>query len=568
MPAAQAPIPPSPANRRRAWWGLLLVLVLDTAVLIFLIHHILAFQQFPFDADEANHALPAQQMALALGAGDLGSFGRIFAAQNFYPPGVTWLKALVFLLWGGTAVTARLFSAISLFLVAPVLYAICLEIDQRYGWLSGLIAATLTLTMHSALINGALVMLEMPGLLVSILALWAYLRVLKRPSPARLLLTSLLLTLTILTKYTYGAVTLTAVALTELTLAASTFRHASRITHHASHVTHHTSRITHHASRRWLYLFGPLILALLLWLARPGNLSGAVDYAQPLAGNAAWLSWRGLAYYPLSLAQHETPAPLFALVNLAGLIWAFANWRNPGIRLLLLYFLAGMALIMFINHPFNPRFIATFVPTLHLLTAVMLTHTLHLTRRHWPQAPTWQRAAILLLAGLLLLAAGQSVRTLPDRFRQFSDTLTVEIETHPALNDLAGWLQSKIPPDARFFLVNPWDQFSAAALTWRLATTSQATWTIPSAVLSPATPDNLARFRHQLAESQAAYVVVLEGGPWGAPAWPDYTAVIENGFDETTRRQFIIPFYTQDEWGQANGRQELHIQAIIYEREN
>ena len=129
--AAPSPAPPSPAARRHAWLGLLLVLVLDTAVLLFLIHHILAFQQFPFDADEANHALPAQQMALALGAGDLAGFARIFAAQNFYPPGVTWLKALVFLLWGGTAVTARLFSAISLFLVAPVLYAICLEIDDR-----------------------------------------------------------------------------------------------------------------------------------------------------------------------------------------------------------------------------------------------------------------------------------------------------------------------------------------------------------------------------------------------------------------------------------------------------
>lgn len=557
MPTATQPPLTANAARRRAWVGLLLVLVLDTAVLLFLTHHILAFQQFPFDSDEANHALPAQQMALALGAGDLGGFAQLLAAQNFYPPGVTWLKALFFLLVGSTAVTARLFSALSLFLAVPVLYAICLEIDKKYGWLSGLIAAALTLSMYSLLVNGALVMLETPGLLVSMLALWVYLRALKRPSPARLLLTSLLLTLTVLTKYTYGAVTLTAVALTELTLAASTFRHASQITDHGLRTW-----------QRWLWLFAPLALALALWLARPGNLSGAVDYAQPLAGNAAWLSWRGLVYYPLSLARLETPAPLFALVNLAGLMWAFANWRIPGIRLLLLYFLGGMTLIMFINHPFNPRFIATFVPALHLLTAVMLTHLLGITHHHWPQTPTWQRAALVTVAGLLLLAAGQSARTLPDRYRQFSAIMEAEYETHPALNDLADWLQSEIPPHARFFLVNPWDQFSAEALTWRLATTSQTTWTVPSAVLPPATPENLAQLQQQLSENDVQYVVVLEGGPWGMPAWPEYTAVIENGFDEMSRRQFTIPFYTQDEWGQANGRQELHIQAIIYEREN
>lgn len=548
MPAAQTPAPPSPAARRRNWLGLLLVLVLDTAVLLFLIRHILAFQQYPFDADEANHALAAQQMALALRAGNLGDFTHILAAQNFYPPGVTWLKALVFWLFGGTAVTARLFSATSLFLAVPVLYAICLEIDDKYGWLSGLIAASLTLTMTSLLVNGALVMLETPGLFISMLALWAYLRVLKRPSPARLLLTSLLLTLTILTKYTYGAVTLTAVALTELTLAASTFPHASRITHHELRTW-----------QRWAWLFGPLALALLLWLGRPGNLSGAVDYAQPLAGDAAWLSWRGLVYYPLSLARHETPAPLFALVNLAGLLWAFANWRTPGIRLLLLYFLAGMGLIMLINHPFNPRFIATFVPALHLLTAVMLTHALHITRHQWPQTPIWQRAAIILVAGLLLLAGWQSIRVLSDRFRQFGVTMEVEYETHPALNDLADWLQAEIPPDARFFLVNPWDQFSGEAISWRLATSNQTTWAVPYAILPAATPDSLAQFQQTLTASQVEYVVVLEGGPWGMPAWPEYTAVIENGFNEMRRRQFTIPLHGQSPW---------QIQAIIYEKED
>lgn len=129
-------------------------------------------------------------------------------------------------------------------------------------------------------------------------------------------------------------------------------------------------------------------------------------------------------------------------------------------------------------------------------------------------------------------------------------------------------MQSEIPPHARFFLINPWDQFSAEALTWRLASVNQTTWTIPSAILEPATPENLTRLQQRLTEANVQFVVVLEGGPWGAPAWPEYTAVIENGFDEMSRRPFAIPFYTQDAWGQANGREEMQVQVIIYEPEN
>lgn len=560
MPAVSPPPTVSlSAARRPNWWGLLLVLVVDTAVFLFLTRHILAFQQFPFDSDEANHALPALQMALALDGGNLGEFFQRLAAQNFYPPGVTWLKALVFWLWGGTAVTARLFSAVSLFMAVPVLYAICLEIDEKYGWLSGIIAASLTLCMTSLLVNGTLVMLETPGLLVSLLALWAYLRAGKRPSPGRLLLASFFLILTVLTKYTYGAVTVTAVVLSELVPVFGNVRHGWHPL----------------PWRRWAALFAPLAAVLLLWLARPGSLSGALDYAQPLSDGNAWLSWRGFAYYPLSLARFETPAPLFALVNLAGLAWALANWRKPGIQLLLVYFLVGMALIMFINHPFNPRFIATFVPALHVVTAVMLTNLL-LPLRH-----RWRQAVPLLLGGLLLLAGWQSAQTLPQRFALFGSRLEVEYETQPVLNDLAAWLEEQMSPNGRFLLINPWDQFSAEAMSWRLAAEHQTSWIVPSLVLSPATAESLTQFRQQLQASEVEYVVVLEGSPWGAAAWPDYTAVLENGFDEKSRRQFTIPFYELDDWlnshqptlaeweqVKANGRRDLHIQAIVYEKEN
>ncbi|MCP4357422.1 MAG: glycosyltransferase family 39 protein [Chloroflexi bacterium] len=546
--------------------GWLLLLLLDTAVFTFITRQIITFQQYPFDSDEASHTLGGLDMALALRAGAVSEFVAAFGRQNFYPPGVAWLKALAFIAFGDTILVARLFSAVCFFLAVLLVYAIGQQIDRQYGWLSGLIAAGLTLTMQSLLITSALVMLEAPGLLVSLLLLWVYLRALARPSRGRLILVSFLLALTILTKYTYGAVALGAVGLMELSLCRPS-----------------TSAIQSQIKERWLWLFGPLALVMLLWIANPLTLAGVFDYAQPLPSNEPWLSLDGLQFYPLSLALHDVPAPLFALVSVAGLAWAVVHWRNPGIRLLLLYFLLGMGLIMLVNHPHNYRFIAPFVPALHLLTAVMLTNLLDIAKNRWDETGKGGRTAVVMVTILLLLAGLQSIVVLSDRFRQYPSVMEVEIETDPALNKMAIWLQMQIPPGSRFFMLNYWDQFSPEAIAWRLG--QQAVpipeATMPAAVLTAASPATLQTLQQSLAAQQTEYVVVLEGGPWGTAAWPEYTQIIETDYDEMSRNQFTIPLYSVGDWldthlltmpaweeVKADGRTELHIQAIVYRRAN
>ena len=99
---------------------------MSLAVAIFLARQVFAYANFPFDADEANHALGGLQMAQALDDGDFGRFARHFYSRDFYPPGYDWIKALTFVVLGPSPVVARMVSVASLFLAVLVKPSECL----------------------------------------------------------------------------------------------------------------------------------------------------------------------------------------------------------------------------------------------------------------------------------------------------------------------------------------------------------------------------------------------------------------------------------------------------------
>ena len=155
--------------------GLIAVVVLDLLVVAFLSRQIVNLSNYPFDSDEALHASRGLELTFDLRRGDIGAFLRHSNQQSVYPPGSSWFEALTFLLFGASTTIARLYSLASLFGATIVMYAIGLELDRRNGWLVGLIAVILTLTGQAVLVGSALAMLELPGLLISLAALLAYL---------------------------------------------------------------------------------------------------------------------------------------------------------------------------------------------------------------------------------------------------------------------------------------------------------------------------------------------------------------------------------------------------------
>ncbi|MCI0398492.1 MAG: glycosyltransferase family 39 protein [Chloroflexi bacterium] len=545
--------------------ALLVLLILDSLAALFIAQQIIIYQDYPFDTDEATHANNALILTLDLRAGDFRAFLRDSYQQAYYPPTFSWLRAVAYLVFGATPVVARMFSLACLFAAVLVIYAVGLELDEARGWLVGLVAGSLTLTAQPILDHAPLAMLETPGLLVSFALLWAYLRAMKRPSAARLLFTSLLLTLTFLTKYTYGLASLATLAIMGFSAALSPPKPERRL------------EWVRPLLWRWGWLFGPFVLAMLAWFGPPYKLNGLLAYvaSQPVAER---FSREGVLFYPRSIVLHYAPSPLFTLVMVASVIWTGVQWRHRGLRLLLLYLAVGL-LEMLINSQKTPRFIVTFIPAAYLLTGAMLAWLAADWQRQWPRLEKRLAAAVTLLAVCLVSV----VPVLGERLRAYPLLLQAQYETSPQANALAAWIEQQTAGQ-RFYLVNPWDQFSAATLEWRRATGNPPPGaryhelSLPWVFLQEPRPEQIAETRRQIQTTGSQYVVALEGGPAGGPYWPDYANALGDILIPAGRQQFAIEQYRVSGWldqspltreglsqAMSAGRYTLYVQATIYQ---
>ena len=595
-------LPVSLAERTRRV-AFLVVLLLDMLVTVWIARQIVAYRNYPFATDEAFHASGGLMLALDLRAGDLGAFVVDSYHQSAYPPVFSWLQAPVFLVLGASPMVARLCSLATLFAAALVMYAIGLELDAEYGWLIGLVSAGLTLTAQPVLSYSAMAMLEVPGLLVSLAALWAYLRATQWTHPrsepsgplstchseprsgereaslsrkanilrrfaaqgdSRFALVSLLMALAVLTKYPYGTVVVPTIVVMEalaVSVRALTWRQAGR---------------------RWLWLFGPLVLVMVAWFARPYKIAAFFEYATSQSQQVSLLSLENLLYYPRSMMLHYAPSPVAVMLTLAGVIWATIRWRDHGSRLFLVYFVIGL-LEMTVKLQKHPRFILTIAPAAHVLTGAMLAWCLSVHRRS------------ILVAGTVVLTVCiiVSVPVLAERFAAFPSLMQVQYETDPAAADLSAWITAHVPAGERFYLVNPWDQFSAPAMEWYRATHSEKPgllprsagglrWAdiwVPSQFLKKSRPENIADLQHAIQASGARYVVALEGGPEGEQVWPEYADALGDMIVPVEQHEFPVEQWRSDaprwiktslltrdglERKKSAGRYTMHIQATVY----
>jgi len=550
-----------PPDAKRA--ALIVVILLDALTAIFVARQIVAYRDYPFDTDEAFHANGGLALMLDLRAGDWGAFAVDSYQQSAYPPAFSWLEAPVFLTTGASPLVARLCSLACLLVAALVIYAIGLELDERFGWLIGLVAAALTLTAQTILAYSAMAMLEVPGLLVSFAALWAYLRVIKQPTTWRLTFASLLMALTFVTKYPYGTVIVATIM--AMQVLAVFFSSGPRV---------------RDATRQWLWLFGPFALVMIAWFAKPYKIAAFFEYATSQPQQLSMFSLENLIYYPRSIALHFAPSPLFALLTLAGVIGAIARWRDERVRLFLVYFVIGM-LVMTAKLQKHPRFIATIVPAAHILTGAMLAWLAARWQAGWSRAK-----GVMMAAGIVLaICAASTVPALAERFAAFPSLMQAQYQADPRSGDLAAWIAGQVDGQ-RFYLVNPWDQFSAPAMEWHLATHSAqpgirfADVFVPSVFLQRAKPENIEELRRAIRVSGARYVVALEGGPEGEQVWPDYIDAMRDMLVPTAQREFAVEQWRHDvaqwikrslltrnelEQVKSAGRYTMRIQATVYD---
>lgn len=326
--------------------------------------------------------------------------------------------------------------------------------------------------------------------------------------------------------------------------------------------------------RRWLWLFGPLVLVMAAWFARPYKIVAFLEYATSQSQQVSLFSLENLLYYPRSLMLHYAPSPLAAVLTLAGVIWAITRWRDHGPRLFLVYFAIGL-LEMTVKLQKHPRFILTFAPAAHVLTGAMLAWFLSANRRN----------VLIILAVVLTIFIVASVPVLAERFSVLPSLMQVLYETDPAAVDLSAWIAAHVPAGERFYLVNPWDQFSAPAMEWYRATHSTKPglrWEdirVPSQFLEKSRPENIIALQQAVRASGAQYLVALEGGPEGEQVWPAYADAMRDMIVPVEQHEFPVEQWRSDvprwiktslltrdglERVKSAGRYTMHIQATVY----
>lgn len=505
-------------------WPFWLTFALNSIACLHLTRLVYKYQTHPFDGDEVNHALPSLRMAYAFSQHAWLDLVQIIYTQSFYPPAAAVVKALSFILFEPSILHARLFSVVCLFLAVLVLYALCVEIDSENGGFAGLVAAMLTLSSSSLLINAGLSMVEIPGLLVSLLFLWAYIRTLQKGTTWRFLMVSFIMIAVFLTKYTYGIVLVLTLGLTEGSLLPPL------------KIQQVWPTLKTRLVKRWIYLFGPFALATVLWFFHPEKIEGFVSFTQPLPGSEPWLSLQNVGSYLHDITIHNLPSPFFAAVAVGGMVWAVHHWSQRLLRPLLLYFFVGVGVIMVVNHPVNTRFMVTFVPALHVLTGLMIGF---LWRRHQLFDKRILTTVLLGFIGLsVILSAPNTWR----RWTQLDNFMEVMVETDPAIGEMMIWIQQQIPPGQPVFLVNYWDQLTPNLFTWYqgLRHPADIEQSIGSTIIPPPTDETLASVRRSVLDSQAKYLILFEGGPWGQPFWPEYTAALEDMLVPVAQHEFTV----------------------------
>ncbi|MBN1979080.1 MAG: hypothetical protein JW918_16895, partial [Anaerolineae bacterium] len=305
--------------------------------------------------DEAVHVLPAAQAADDLRHLNLVSFLQHSYHQDDvaqYPFFHSWLVSPVFLLVSPGLTVARVANVAFVCLSVLVSFFLASELSPRKDlrWLAGWVGAGMVLAALPIWVYGSRVYLEPVGLLVTLAALFCYV---KAPPGYTgrfwLVCTSLLAAASFFTKYSFGIFLLGGLALSEV-LGWLVARRKMGVL-------------------RCLYLFGPCGVLLLMWFINPDKLRRLLVYSRAQAPNMTLWSIESLMYYLRSVSQVYANTPLALVLMLLGVAYSVCWTRDHLYRALSSYLLVSIVLVTLVPQK-NHRFAYTIAPAVLLLGGV------------------------------------------------------------------------------------------------------------------------------------------------------------------------------------------------------
>ena len=166
--------------------------------------------------DMANYGAAGVELTAALKRLDLAAFAVRLSEMDLWPPLFPLLQVPALLFASYDYRVPRLLVVVLYGVMVVATYWTGLQIDRKTGALVGSLAASLILLAPFYQVFGVLVMLEIPGALLTVLALGSYLRARHLGSVGAYRLAALCATLLFFCKYNYGLIWLAAIAGAEI----------------------------------------------------------------------------------------------------------------------------------------------------------------------------------------------------------------------------------------------------------------------------------------------------------------------------------------------------------------
>lgn len=323
----------------------------------------------PLEWDEGGYVWKAHLAAASLSQGDLVAAGRAASLDPLYPPLHALLLAVPFLAFGEAEAIAYGLSAFAFAFAALLLWLAAREVGGR---LAAGIALAFLLGSRLHLEYSATALLELPGVALTLLALFTYLRHLRVHGAVSGWIAGASLAAVFFYKYNFGLYVAVAV------LGSEALRRPWQPLA---------------ATRRGLWI--PLVAAATLWFLSADARSGFLAFA---GNRSSGLDAMDAAiFYPRALLASYAAWWPAGLLALAGAAASLAGWKREPIRFLALF--AGVGLVAMMLHPYKlERSIATVVPALWILSGVFCAD--FVTR-----APAPRRTAVLVVALVIALLA-------------------------------------------------------------------------------------------------------------------------------------------------------------------
>lgn len=438
--AADSSVPKLPDRHKLLVTGAVVtVLAAAAAVTVFVF---VAMRRGPLGWDEATYFYKAYGVSEGIRHMSVGeAWNAVATGDQLYPPVSSFALGAVFAVFGSSQTAALVVTALGFVASTVLLFAIGCYLDEKKGHLIGLIAALLFLGTPLIVEYAGTAMLEMAGIVATLLALIVYLHHLRKGTELTALATGIALALVFFTKYNYGLFTIGAVAACQLT------------------------RLEWKPwTRENLWLWVPVASLSAIWFRLEGKWDGFVGFATNHDMGMPMLSERSLLFYPRFFFAEYTSSTLLGAMTIVGGFAALFWIRRLEVRAVFLFFAVSMASLT-VHHLKEERYLATVVPVLFLLSAFTFVRVAE-------KAPNLYARNSAPVFGLLLLVPSALLyaRDVPRLVSQNRPAWSSYPWPYRGLNSAMDFALNHIDPSIPTTFAGTFNEWSPETIRWRFAT--------------------------------------------------------------------------------------------------